>query len=130
MTCKPSSATDRVILVEDDAAVRQSVQFALELDAFQVDAFESAAALLDRGEFGGPGCLVLDYHLPDGNGLDLLAALRARDVALPAVLISTNPKPAVRRRAREAGVPIVEKPLLCDALADAIRTALDARMAR
>ena len=127
MAPTPPTAAERVILVEDDAAVRQSVQFALELDAFSVDAFDSAAALLDGGDLDSLGCLVLDYHLPDTNGLDLLEHLRARGVVLPAVLVSTNPKAAVRRRAREAGVVIVEKPLLTDALSDAIRTALDGR---
>lgn len=117
-------STPRILLVEDDAGVRRALQFSLELEAFRVEVFESASALMGRGELTAPGCLVIDYHLPDTNGLDLLDVLRARGVRLPAVLITSNPKEIVRRRAAHSGVEIIEKPLLCDALADAVRDAL------
>jgi hypothetical protein len=48
--------------------------------------------------------------------------LRAREVTLPAVLITTNPPSALRIHAARADVPIVEKPLLRDELIDTVRT--------
>lgn len=118
----------RIFLVDDDPAVRASLQFALELEGFSVDAYESGEALAGRDDLPADGCLILDYRLPGMDGLTLLALLRRREVAMPAVLITSNPKAALRKRAADAGVPIVEKPLMGNALADSVRRALlDAR---
>ena len=69
-------------------------------------------------------CYIIDYKLPGMNGLDLLAELRRHDIAAPAILITTNPSPAVRARAAAAATVLVEKPLLGDALFQEIRAAL------
>jgi len=119
-----SSIPARILLVDDDPAVRSALAFSMELEGFAVDAYESGAALACRTGFPAGACLVLDHRLPGLDGLDLLASLRRRGVDLPAVLITTNPRPELRRRAQAAGVPIVEKPLLGDALVDAVRRAL------
>lgn len=113
-----------VFLVDDDPAVRASLQFALGLEGFVVDAYESAEALAERSDIPAEGCLILDYRLPGMNGLMLLALLRRRDVVMPAVLITSNPNAALRKQAADAGVPIVEKPLMSNALADWVRHAL------
>ena len=70
------------------------------------------------------GCLVVDYKLPDMNGLDLIVELRRRKIELPAILITTHPSAAVRDRAARACVRLIEKPLLNDMLFQGIRTAL------
>ena len=62
--------------------------------------------------------------MPGIGGLEALRTLRARNVSLPALLITTNPNAPLRRAAKAAGVPIVEKPLICDALVQSIREAL------
>lgn len=113
-----------VLLVDDDAAVAHALKFALELDGFQVRTFPEGDALLAVGELPTRGCLVLDVNLPGMNGLELLARLRARKVALPAVLITSHPNAALRAGAAAAGVPIVEKPLMADALSDVVRQAV------
>ena len=70
------------------------------------------------------GCLVVDYKLPDMNGLDLIVELRRRKIELPAILITTHPSASVRDRAARACVRLIEKPLLNDMLFQGIRTAL------
>jgi FixJ family two-component response regulator len=69
---------------------------------------------------------VLDYNLPGIDGLDLLERLRAAEVNLPAILITTNPRRALRLQAAIVGAQIIEKPLLTDALRDSVRIALAA----
>jgi FixJ family two-component response regulator len=113
----------RILLVDGDPAVRAALAFSMAIEGFQVEAYDSPAALAARDAFPPRGCLVLDHRLPGIDGLELLASLRRRGVDLPAVLITTNPRPDMVRRARDAGVEIVEKPLLCDALIDAVRHA-------
>jgi FixJ family two-component response regulator len=59
--------------------------------------------------------------MPGISGLDLVSRLRARRVSAPAILITSHPTAAVISRAADAGVPIVEKPFLGNALIDSIR---------
>jgi FixJ family two-component response regulator len=120
----PKKANGAVVVVDDDPAVLGALKFALELEGFSVSGYRSASELLATAGLPEAGCLVIDFKLPDVDGLNLLAALRNRAVQLPAVLITTNPTASLRRRAAAIDVPIVEKPLLGNALVDAIRTAL------
>ncbi len=117
-----SALPPRVLLVDDDAALRAALQFALELEDLSVETFASAEDLLERADVAGVGCLVLDQKLPGMTGLDLLAELRRGEAGLPAILITTHPAAELRRKARAADVEIVEKPLLCDALLRSVRT--------
>lgn len=114
----------KIILVDDDPAVRASLAFSLELEGFLIETFDCAEELAERIEFPYNGCLVLDYRLPQMDGLALLDILRSRGIDLPAVLITSAPARAVRNRAAAAGAAIVEKPLLCDALTAAVRDGL------
>lgn len=120
-----SPAEKTVLVVDDDPAVRNSLRFSLEIDGYRVRLFRSDKDVLDLDELPQSACLVIDYYLPDGNGLDLIEAMRARGYRSPAILITSHPPIGVRQRAAAAGVPIVEKPLLGDALMDAIHAATD-----
>lgn len=115
-----------ILLVEDDPAVVNALKFSLELEGFDVIAYADGETLLAFRPWPETGCLVLDYNLPGMDGLNLLERLRAANVMLPAILITTNPRNTLRARAALAGVHIIEKPLLTDALRDAVRGALAA----
>ena len=120
----PSRPRPVVVLVDDDRAVAQAVQFSFDLEGLDVRGYRDGESLLAEGEPPGDGCLVLDLHLPGMDGLELLERLRLRGVRTPAVLITTNPRAHVRNRAAAAGVPIIEKPLLTDALLTTVRGAI------
>jgi two-component system, LuxR family, response regulator FixJ len=111
-----------VAIVDDDPAVAGSLKFSLELEGFTVRAYGSAAEFLDAGDFAC-ACCVVDQRMPGMSGMDLIAALRDRKVDTPAILLTSHPNAAVSARAARAGVPIVEKPLLGNALVDKIREA-------
>lgn len=113
-----------VILVDDDPAVAHAVQFSFELEGLDVRSFRDAESLLAGPDMPKRGCLVVDQNLPGMSGLALLEHLQAMGVGLPAILITTNPRAALRDRAAAAGVPIIEKPLLTDALLTTVRKAL------
>ncbi len=109
-----------IVVVDDDPAVRNSLKFALEIEGYRVRLFRSGADLLGLADLPRASCVVVDYNLKGENGLDVIATLRERRYVAPAVLITTNPTSMVQQRAAAAGVPIVEKPLLGNALIDAI----------
>ena len=113
-----------VILVDDDPAVTHAMQFSFDLEGLDVRSFLDGESLLAADDLPRKGCLILDHNLPGMDGLALLERLRAAGVGLPAILITTNPRAALRDRAAAAGVPIVEKPLLTDALLTTVRKAL------
>lgn len=119
-----SNAQPAIVLVDDDAALRTALTFTLELDGFVVQSFDSGEALLQGLLPAPPVCLVLDQHLTGITGIETVATLRDRHVTLPALLITSHPKPSVRQAAGALGVTIVEKPLLTDALVLAIHRAL------
>lgn len=115
-----------IYVVDDDAAVRCALEFALDLEGFSVETFESGEALLLRDRPPAPGCLVIDERLPGVSGLDTLRQLRARHVELPAIFVTSHPKPAFREAAALAGAPILEKPLEGETLVIAIHQLLEA----
>lgn len=110
-----------LLLVDDDDPVIDALAFTFELEGFQVIACSDAASAYATELPQGRGCMVLDLNLPGLDGLDLLAAFRARGVTTPAILITTHPPARVRERARAQGVRIIEKPLITDDLLEAVR---------
>jgi FixJ family two-component response regulator len=114
----------KILLVDDDLALLDALRFSLELEGFEVETFPSGEALLMREPPPPGACLVLDEKLPGVSGLATLRQLRERKVEAPALLITSHPNPRLRAAAAKAGVPIVEKPLLGDALVESIRSAM------
>ncbi|TAJ72005.1 MAG: response regulator [Phenylobacterium sp.] len=114
-----------VFVVDDDAAVRRALEFALDLEGFAVETFDSGEALLLRLPPEGPGCLVLDERLPGVSGLATLRQLRDRQVDMPAILVTSHPNAPLREAAARAGTPILEKPLLGETLVAAIHRLLE-----
>ena len=121
-----SSSRATIHIVDDDAGVRRALAFAFDLAGFAVEAYESGEALLRADLPLAPGCLVIDERLTGASGLETLRALRARRVSMPAIFVTSHPKPAFRQAAAIAGAPIVEKPLEGEALVAAIQTLLKA----
>jgi len=102
----------RAILVEDDEAVRRSLQLVLHARGYDVRSFASAAPLLDDAPIDAIDLLVTDYRLPDGDGLGVLRAMRRAGWHGRAVLITAFPSPALADSARACGFDaILEKPL-------------------
>jgi FixJ family two-component response regulator len=119
-----SVANPVVIVVDDDPAVRNSLRFWLEIEGLAGRDYQGGIELLNDREPAKGSCLVIDHYMTEMNGLDAVGELRHRHVAVPAILITSHPSAALIARAAMAGVPIVEKPLLGDALIQRIRNML------
>jgi FixJ family two-component response regulator len=119
-----ASAAPLILIVDDDAAVLNSLGFLLEAEGFKVRTLSDVGMLLGK-PMPDPDCLVLDYSMPVMNGLDVLRWLREKKVKAPAILITDHPASKLSRRALAAGFSkVVEKPLLGTRLADDIREVL------
>jgi FixJ family two-component response regulator len=119
-----SKAPDVILLVDDDAAVRNALKFSLEMEGFSVRLYPTPEALLAESNLPAVGCLVIDYRMPEIDGLELVERLRNRGVALPVLLISGRVTRSLRDRASGLGIrDVLEKPL--SDLAGSIRRVLD-----
>jgi two-component system, LuxR family, response regulator FixJ len=99
-----------VAVVDDDRAVRDSLQFLLEVIGYSVEVFSSAAEFL-LANVKHFCCLILDHHMPGMTGLELAERLRANGSAIPILLITGSSSPAIVVRAAELDIcRVLEKP--------------------
>lgn len=120
-----STAAGLVIVVDDDAAVRNSLKFALELEGFDVRLYEGGSELLAEEGLDLGGCLVVDQYMPGMTGVELVDRLRERFVDIPAILITAKASDDLRLSAALSGIrQVLEKPLEDGALLEGIRSAI------
>ena len=114
-----------VIVVDDDAAVRNSLKFALELEGLSVRLFKDGAELLAVPDLPPNGCFVIDYNMPGMTGIELVGQLRRRQINSPAILIASQVNDDLYDRAARSGFRrVLEKPLHDSELLDSIHAAL------
>jgi two-component system, LuxR family, response regulator FixJ len=115
-----------IFVIDDDAAVRQSLSLLIRSMSLEVETFESAPAFLDGCDPARPGCLVLDIRMPGMSGLDLHEELRRRDVTLPVIFITGHGDVAMAVRAMKSGaIDFIEKPFNDQQLLDRINQAIE-----
>ena len=120
-----SPAKPAVYVVDDDADVLGSLRFLLEADGFAVRTFRTGAALLRAVRPTGVDCFVIDYKMPEMNGVDLASRLRSRGIAAPVIIITGYPDENISARAEAVGVRhVLLKPLLEESLVTRIRGAI------
>ncbi len=119
----PSDAVAHVI--DDDEAVRQSIEFLLRASGIKVSTYESAGALLDVVGSIASGCIVTDVRMPEMSGIDLLRRLRELHVALPVIVITGHGDVPLAVEAMKYGAAdFLEKPFDDEALLAVVRGAL------
>ncbi|MEP3346286.1 MAG: response regulator [Litoreibacter sp.] len=117
--------TSIVFLIDDDVKVRTSLSRALITRGFKVKTFETAFDFLDAYDPSQPGCLVLDYGLPQMDGLKLQQVLAERQINIPIIFISGHGGVPESVQAMKAGaVDFLEKPFRQGALVDCINAAI------
>lgn len=115
-----------VFIVDDDAALRDSLMWLVKSADLKAETFESAESFLDAYEPGSPGCLVLDIRMPGMSGLELQEKLVDMDVALPVITMTGYGDPSAAIRARKNGAfEFVEKPFDYEVMLDLIERCLE-----
>jgi FixJ family two-component response regulator len=100
-----------VYIVEDDAAVRDSLSLMLGLAGYSTALFADAEAFLAAYRDDWAGCVVADLRLPGKSGLELQAGLRARASALPFIVMTAHGDvPSARTAFQAQAVDFLEKP--------------------
>jgi two-component system response regulator FixJ len=109
--------TSTIFIVDDDAAVRDSLSALLEAEGFATETFESAKAFLAGYRPKDACCVIADIRMPDMDGLELQEELIRRAWGLPVIIITGHGDVPLAVRAMKAGaVDFIEKPFDDDVL--------------
>ena len=115
-------------VIDDDAAMRDSLAFLLDVNGFRPEVFESSAGFFASATKSAPACIVSDIRMPGMNGIELVRKLKSDGVSCPVILITGHGDVALAVEAMKAGaVDFIEKPFDDAVLLGAIRSALEAR---
>jgi FixJ family two-component response regulator len=115
-----------VFVIDDDAAVRASIQGLLKSVNLRSEAFGTAEEFVHSKRPDGPGCLVLDVRLPGVNGLDFQRELVDAGIRIPIIFITGHGDIPMTVKAMKSGaVEFLTKPFLDQDLLNAIHQALE-----
>jgi two-component system response regulator FixJ len=117
--------TPIIFIVDDDEAVRDSLQTLLDVEGYRTEVFDSGLAFLEAYGAERAGCLLADVRMPDMSGLDLQEILRERSSRLPVIIITGHGDVPMAVRAMKAGaVDFIEKPFSETTILDGVKRAL------
>jgi DNA-binding response OmpR family regulator len=115
----------RVLVVEDEAKVASFVKRALEEESYAVDVCADGAAGLDQAQSGGYDLIVLDVMLPGLSGVEMLTALRRKNIATPVLILTAQAQIEHRVRGLDAGADdYLTKPFAIEELLARVRALL------
>jgi FixJ family two-component response regulator len=104
--------SNTVAVVDDDEDVRDVLAALLELCGHDVETYQSATEFLQQAVLDQFSCLVVDLNMPGLKGIELIAELESKGVAIPTLLITGASNADVRRRATRSGImTVMQKPM-------------------
>src|SRR3974377_50611 len=119
--------SDKVVVhvIDDDEAVRQSLQFLLESAGIDVAVHDSAAQFLRRISELDPACVITDVRMPELSGVDLLRRMRELKLGIPFIVTTVRGEVPLAVEAMKLGAAdFFEKPFDDEALLASVRSAL------
>ncbi len=118
----------KVLIVEDDAAVKRGCQQALQLEGIAVESVDSGEAAWRAVTEVNPAVVITDIRLPGMDGMALMGRIRALDADLPVVLMTGHGDIALAVQAMKDGAQdFIEKPFSSAHLVEVVRRALEKR---
>ncbi|EIK98145.1 Fis family transcriptional regulator [Pseudomonas sp. M47T1] len=121
-------ALQHVMVVDDEASIRDAVHQWLSLSGFSVTTYPRAEECLAALAPDFPGVIISDVRMPGMDGLQLLEQVQARDPQLPLILLTGHGDVPMAVQAVQGGAyDFLEKPFSPDTLMGSLRRALDKR---
>ena len=124
-----ASASTRILLVEDEASLADTVRYNLEREGYVVDVAADGRSALERFRADGADLVILDLMLPEMSGLDVCRAIR-RDSDVPIIIVTAKDSEADKVAGLELGADdYVTKPFSVRELISRVRANLRRRPA-
>lgn len=120
----PPVRAPRVLVLDQDAAVRQALCFSLGLEGYGVEPFGDAERFAHRLHAGGADAVIIGHAPPAIIGPALARTVRDAGDHVAILMTATHPTVDLRRVAHLENVSLIEKPLMGDALLQALEAAL------
>lgn len=118
-------------IVDDDAEVREAIEFMLICKGWRTAAYESAAAFLKDYSSVPPGCVLLDIRMPGMSGIELQAEMKAQKLTLPIIFVTGHGDVPTAVRALKLGAfNFLQKPIEAAPLMEAIESAVRLSLAQ
>ena len=112
-------------VLDDEPEMRKALRRLLTCRGFCVEEYAPGRDLLAAFDSRPLACLLLDLHMADVSGFDVLAAFRARQIGVPVIVITAHDEPGTAERVGSLGAAAyLRKPVDRDALLSAIGAAL------
>jgi two-component system, LuxR family, response regulator FixJ len=119
--------SNEIIIVDDDAAVRDALSVVFSLEGYHVSSFGDGQSLLNAARARTPACVILDVHMPGRSGLDILKELNAEDWSAPIFIISGQGDiPMAVEAIKNGALDFIEKPFDANTVVTRVREAIEA----
>lgn len=114
-----------VVIVDDDASLRQATRSLVRSLGYDVHDYASAESFLASGDADRADCLITDINMPGLSGIDLKHALSGRGCSLPVLLMTASTDDMVLNRAACCGaIRTLRKPFECSDLVETLEDAI------
>ena len=101
-----------ICIVDDDEGLRDALHLLLTYEGWTVKTYPNAKAFLTSDMPSTPGCLILDYLMPETNGIDLLKIMKERGYHLPVIILTGHADVDIAVGSFRAGaVAFLKKPI-------------------
>ena len=119
---------EKIVLVEDDPSVRNTIVTFLEIEGFQVEAFSNTRDAIERLSRGGCRLVISDIYIDDRTGIDILQAAKKQDADCAVILMTARGSiETVMAATRGGSFEYLAKPFELDTLLEAVKRAIAAR---
>ena len=110
-----------IAIIDDDKDIRDAISFLLESYEWDVSAFSTCNEFFTGLTNGHkPDCAIIDLHLPDMNGVEVMEELLCRDLEIPIIILSVIEDDPLVVRAKELAAAVLNKPIISNKLVKTI----------
>src|SRR5262249_18573189 len=119
--------SNEIIIVDDDAAVRDALSVVFSLEGYHVSSFGDGQSLLNAARARTPACVILDVHMPGRSGLDILKELNAEAWSAPIfTTCGQGDIPMAVEAIKNGALDFIEKPFDANTVVTRVREAVEA----